>query len=159
MSKARIVAAHNARLELAEKERAERLAAEEAVIAAAERRRTELEAEHDAKIAMYKTKAAQAEADLKEFVAKVETEGLVGLDCVEAFEVLQILGVHVDKWTVASRDWNGVALAALTEKDMEEVLNIKALGARRRLSEALKVSFRKKELPIHHTALDSASRC
>ena len=135
------LAAHKSQLAHAEREKQAAIAAEDAAIAAAQRRRNEIEESHSPLIAKYKAQVDNVEQQAQAFKDKVTKNGLVGLDVAEVYEVLRMLGVNVDHWTLSERDWTGANLVSLSEKEMEDILHLNRLGERRRLAAALEVRW------------------
>jgi hypothetical protein len=99
-------------------------------------------AEHDALIATFQGEAAaaaQASATFgTTFVARLESSGLEDLDVRQVCELLRQLGAPVPFSLLEEQGVSGVVLLGITESEMTTVFKIRTLGARRRLSLALR---------------------
>jgi hypothetical protein len=154
-----IADAHNQRVDTALQERVRIAAAEDAVVraveadvAAAEARlaaergrlavavahREQVLAEHDATVATFREEAAAAAQASATFRTRVAANGLESLDVREVFELLQQLNTPVPFAVLERQEVSGIVLQEITESEMEEVFNIRTLGERRRLSEAVR---------------------
>jgi hypothetical protein len=106
---------------------------------AGRQRHVEALAEHDEVLANLRAEADQAQLATVTFQTRVATDGLDGLDIAEVAEVLHLLGTPIPRAVLVAQEICGAVLAGLTEADMQSVLAIDTLGARRRLASALKV--------------------
>jgi hypothetical protein len=91
-------------------------------------------AKFDQDLKAARAKAAEAATKAESFLDRVVSDGLDKLNVNEVYELLHRLQVQVSKSVLQQQDLSGVAMAVLTETDMEQVLNIGKLGDRRRLS-------------------------
>jgi hypothetical protein len=130
----RIVAAEDAVVLAAEAE----AAAAQARLAEAVAHREQVLAEHDATLVTYREEAAAAAEASATFRTRVAANGLEGLDVREVFELLQQLNTPVPFAVLQKQEVSGVVLQEITETEMEEVFNIRTLGERRRLFEAVR---------------------
>jgi hypothetical protein len=101
---------------------------------------TEQTTEFDHILETVRAEAAEAAAKAESFAARVVSVGLDELNIDDVYELLHRLQVQVSKSVLQEEDLSGVAMAVLTETDMEQVLNIGKLGDRRRLSITLQVN-------------------
>ena len=100
---------------------------------------TEKTAEFDQLLESVRADAAEAAAKAESFAARLVSVGLDELTIDDVYELLHRLQVQVSKSVLQQEDLSGVAMAGLTETEMEQVLNITKLGDRRRVSMALQV--------------------
>jgi hypothetical protein len=154
-----IADAHTQRVALAEEHRTRIAAAEDAAVRARETEVEEIQArlavaqvglaeavahreealgEHDALVATYREEADAAAQACLTFRARVAAAGLDDLDVKQVFELLQQLGAPVPLAVLEKQKVSGVGLIGITEGEMEEAFNIRTLGERRRLREALR---------------------
>jgi hypothetical protein len=118
------------------------VAAAQAELAAAVAHREQAIAEHDALIATLQedaTAAAQANATFRAtFITRVESSGLEDLDVRQVCELLRQLGAPVPLSVLEEQGVSGAVLLGITESEVATVFKIRTLGARRRLSLALR---------------------
>ena len=103
---------------------------------------TEQTAGFDQVLETVRAEAAEAATKAESFAARVVSIGLDELNIDDVYELLHRLQVKVSKSVLQNEDLSGVAMAVLTETDMEQVLNISKLGDRRKLSMTLQVNIR-----------------
>jgi hypothetical protein len=115
-----------------------RLEAEQAELAAAIADREQSLAEHDALIATLQEEATAAAQAITTFRERVGATGLEDLDVRQVFELLHQLNTPVPLAVLEEQEVSGVVLLGITEGEMATVLKIRTLGARRRLSLALR---------------------
>jgi hypothetical protein len=114
------------------------LEAEQAELAGAISHREQAIAEHEALIATYREEAdAAAQASLA-FRSRVTASGLDDLDTKQVFELLQQLDAPVPLAVLQKQKVSGIVLIGITEAEMTAVFNMRTLGERRRLREALR---------------------
>jgi hypothetical protein len=132
------VAAAQARLEAELARLRAAVEAEQAELAAAIADREQSLAEHDALIATLQEEATAAAQACATFRDRVETTGLEDLDVTQVFELLHQLNTPVPLAVLEEQEVSGGVLLGITEGEMATVLKISTLGARRRLSLALR---------------------
>jgi hypothetical protein len=112
--------------------------AEQAKLAAAVAHREQALAEHDALIATLQEEATAAAQASATFRARVEATGIEDLDVRQVGELLRQLGAPVPFSLLEEQGVSGTILLGITEGEIETVFKIRTLGARRRLSLALR---------------------
>jgi hypothetical protein len=140
-----IADAHDQRVAMAVEHRDRIVAAEDAAVrakeaelAAAIAHREQALAEYDALIATLQEEATAAAQASANFITRVETTGLEDLDVRQVGELLRQLGAPVSFSLLEEQGVSGVVLLGITESEMLTVFKIRTLGARRRLSLALR---------------------
>jgi hypothetical protein len=147
-----IADAHNQRVAMVEEHRDRIAAAENATVRAADddvaaalarqayavAHREQVLAEHDATLATYREEATAAAQASATFRKQVSADGLENLDVGQVFELLHQLGTPVPRAVLEKQKVSGIVLIGITEGEMAAVFNIRTLGERRRLREALR---------------------
>jgi hypothetical protein len=133
---------HRDRIQAAEdaavRAKEEAVAAAQAELAAAVAHREQALAEHDALIATLQEEATAAAQASATFRARVEATGIEDLDVRQVGELLRQLGAPVPFSVLEEHGVSGTILLGITEGEIETVFKIRTLGARRRLSLALR---------------------
>ena len=133
---------HRDRIQAAEdaavRAKEEAVAAAQAELAAAVAHREQALAEHDALIASLQEEATAAAQASATFRARVEATGIEDLDVRQVGELLRQLGAPVPFSVLEEHGVSGTILLGITEGEIETVFKIRTLGARRRLSLALR---------------------
>jgi hypothetical protein len=133
---------HRDRIQAAEdaavRAKEEAVAAAQAELAAAVAHREQALAEHDALIATLQEEATAAAQASATFRARVEATGIEDLDVRQVGELLRQLGAPVPFSLLEEHGVSGNILLGITEREIETVFKIRTLGARRRLSLALR---------------------